>query len=148
MTCEVIDLETAPRSAGAVDPTPAVPFRYDAGLRVVIWTDALLSAAVTLVAVASPVVIVLPLPPPATAVVGIAVLAAALVLAGLGAVTAVLLVARMRAGHGHIPRDLRLPLPAAMRPDLGTSVRSPAPASGCSGSARIASPRRSGRPRS
>ena len=101
--------------------TPVVPaFRYDAGLRAVIRADALLSAVVALLAMLSPVLIVLPLPAAAATTIGIVVLATALVLAGLGAVTTVLLAARMRAGHGHIPPGLRLPLPAGMRPDLGT----------------------------
>jgi hypothetical protein len=33
----------------------------------------------------------------------------------------------MRAGHGDIPPGLRLPLPAAMRPDLGNGVDPDAP---------------------
>ncbi|MCD2192102.1 hypothetical protein LQ327_01680 [Actinomycetospora endophytica] len=108
---------------------PTVPaFRYDAGLRAVIWTDALLSALVAAAAMLSPVVIVFPPPPEAATVIGVVVLVAALLLAALGAVTAALLGARMAAGHGHIPPGLRLPLPAAMRPDLpgpGQSVAAP-----------------------
>jgi hypothetical protein len=124
MTREVIDASLGPECAEAVNVAPPVPaFRYDAGLRAVIWTDALLSAALALVAVLSPVMIVFPLPSAATTAIGVVVLAAALVLAGLGAVTAVLLGARMRAGHGHIPPGLRLPLPAAMRPDLDAFER-------------------------
>ncbi|NMO89750.1 hypothetical protein [Actinomycetospora sp. TBRC 11914] len=120
------------------------PVRYDTSLRVVIWTDALLSAVLALAAVAGPVVVVLPVPPGAATTIGLVVLAAALVLAALGAVTAVLFVARMRAGHGHVPPGLRLPLPAAMRPDLSSGVNHRGTGPGCSGSARTASPRRSG----
>ena len=115
MTRDVIDGAPSSACAGGMD-APVVPFRFDASLRVVIWTDAALSAALALLAVLSPVVIVLPLPSGATTGVGLAALAAALVLAGLGAVTAVLLMMRMRAGHGHAPPGLRLPLPAAMCP--------------------------------
>ena len=121
MTSDVIDGAPSSACAGGMDD-PVVPFRYDASLRVVIWTDAALSAALALVAVLSPVVIVLPLPPGATTGVGLAALAAAVVLAGLGAVTAVLLMMRMRAGHGFVPPGLRLPLPAAMCPDLGEDL--------------------------
>lgn len=125
MTCEVIDVTTSWACAGPVNSTPVVPaFRYDASLRAVIWTDALLSAALALVAMFSPLLVVLPLPAAGAITIGLVVLAAALVLSGLGAVTALLLAARMRAGHGHIPPGLRLPLPAAMRPDLG-AARSP-----------------------
>src|SRR3954463_11736746 len=55
------------------------PARYDVSLRVVIRLDALLSAALALVAVVSPVVIVLPMPPRVTTGVGLVALATALV---------------------------------------------------------------------
>jgi hypothetical protein len=142
MTSEVIDAMIRPGCARPMDTTHDAA-RFDTVLRAVIRTDALLSAALAVVAVLSPVVIVLPVPPAAVTVIGLGALAVALLLAGLGAVTAVLLVARMRAGHGHIPAGLRLPLPAAMRPDTDDRVSPRAPGSGCSGSARTASPPRS-----
>jgi hypothetical protein len=126
MTREVIDAMTSRGWTGRVDRSAVdrtavdPPFRYDTSLRVVIWTDALLSAGLALVAVLSPLLIVLPVSTAAATAIGLVVLAAALVLAALGAVTALLLVARMRAGHGHVPPGLRLPLPAAMRPDLAS----------------------------
>ena len=42
----------------------------------------------------------------------------AVVLALCGAVTGVLLMARMNDGYFYLPDGLRLPLPAFMRPDL------------------------------
>jgi hypothetical protein len=103
----------------AVVVPPILPrVRYDGALRVVIAADAFLSAVAALAGVASPVVAVLPMTASAGAVVGLVALGAALLLAALGAVTAVLLALRMRDGHADIPRDLWLPLPAAMVPDL------------------------------
>ena len=53
---------------------------------------------------------------PTSVVVGIFVSAAGLALCG--AVTGVLLMERMNAGHYYLPEGMRLPLPAFMRPDL------------------------------
>lgn len=105
----------------------ATAVRYDSTLRVVIWTDAFLSAALALVAVVSPVVAVVPVAPPVAAVIGLVALGLALLLAGLGAVTAVLLAIRTCGGDDHVPPALRVPLPAAMRPDFGTGSRSSTP---------------------
>ena len=91
--------------------------RYDRTIRVVMWLDAFLSAALAvLCCLASPIIAMVGiwhrlLEPLAVA----AVLTAAL-LAGLGAVTAVLLMLRMRAGNYLLPDALRLPLPSGMRP--------------------------------
>ena len=83
------------------------------------WADAFLSAALAIVcAVASPIVAVLGLPRGILFGLGVSAIACAALLAGFGAITAVLLGLRMRAGHHLLPRHLRLPLPRAMVPDL------------------------------
>jgi hypothetical protein len=48
--------------------------------------------------------------------VGIAAIVCGVLLAAFGAVTAVLLMVRMRHGDFLLPRQLRLPLPGPMRP--------------------------------
>ena len=94
--------------------------RYDATLRVVMWLDAFWSAAATLVAIGgSLLVALLGLPAEAHRVVGVASLVAALFLAACGAVTGVLLMLRMNAGHYTMPPDLRVPLPRGMVPRIG-----------------------------
>ncbi len=94
--------------------------RYDATLRVVMWLDAFWSAAATLIAiVGSLAVALLGLPHGAHLAVGISALVAAAFLAACGAVTGVLLMLRMNAGHYTMPRDLRVPLPRGMVPRIG-----------------------------
>jgi len=100
------------------DGRTATP-KYDRTLRVVMWCDAFLSAtAAVLAAIVSPVVAVLGLPRGALTALGVAVLACAGVLAGCGAVTAVLLARRMVARQYLMPVALRIPLPAAMVPEF------------------------------
>ncbi|WP_230486806.1 hypothetical protein [Nocardioides anomalus] len=50
---------------------------------------------------------------------GISALVAAVFLGACGAVTGVLLMLRMNAGHYTMPPDLRVPLPRAMVPPIG-----------------------------
>lgn len=93
--------------------------RYDGTLRVVMWLDAFWSVAFVVAGVAAvPVVAVVALPPAVRLTVGVLALVAGVFLAACGAITAVLLMARMRDGHYDPPVRLRLPLPAPMRPDL------------------------------
>lgn len=81
------------------------------------WWDAFLSAALAgLAVVASPVVAALGLPDGVLFGFGMATIGCALLLAAFGAITAVLLVLRLREGQYQLPARLRLPLPAAMRP--------------------------------
>lgn len=91
--------------------------RFDRTLRVVMWLEAFLSAALAVLAViASPVVAAVGLPSSVAFAVGVASIGCAVLLAAFGAITAVLLVLRLRHGQYQLPPRLRLPLPAAMRP--------------------------------
>lgn len=81
------------------------------------WLDAALSAALAVLGVvASPVVAVVGLPHGIVFGLGLAAIGCAVLLSSFGAITAALLVARIRAGHYQMPARLRLPLPGAMRP--------------------------------
>jgi hypothetical protein len=92
---------------------------FDRTLRVVMWCDAFLSVALVVVcAIASPVVAALGVPGPARPVLGAAAIVSAVLLAAFGAITAVVLMLRMSAGDYLLPRQLRLPLPGPMRPQL------------------------------
>ena len=94
--------------------------KYDGTLRVVMWLDAFWSAAAALVAVVGTLLVaLLGLPQSAFLAVGVGALVAAVFLAACGAVTAVLLLLRMNAGHYTMPPDLRVPLPRAMVPRIG-----------------------------
>lgn len=93
--------------------------RYDTVLRAVMWLDAFWSVAFVLaVLLVVPVAAILHIPETARLIAGVVALVAAVLLAACGAVTAVLLMARMRDGDYHLPVGLRLPLPRPMRPDL------------------------------
>ena len=96
---------------------PRTP-RYDRTIRAVMWLDAFWSVAFILAAVAAAVVAVAWTPSEVPAVLVAATFVSALVLAACGAVTGALLMVRMNEGHFYLPEDLRLPLPAFMRPDL------------------------------
>lgn len=114
LTCGVID----GRGDGWL-PEVMTNHRFDRTLRSVMWLDAFLSAAVAvLCAVASPVVAAVGVPQRIVLALGIAAIGCAVLLAACGAVTGVLIMQRMRAGHYQLP-GLRLPLPAAMRPPIG-----------------------------
>ncbi len=91
--------------------------RYDRTLRTVMWLDAFLSLAMVIAAiVAVPVVAGLGVPHAVVRAVGITSIVCGVLLAGFGAITAVVLMVRMREGNYLLPKDLRLPLPAPMRP--------------------------------
>jgi len=94
--------------------------KYDGTLRVVMWLDAFWSAVATLIAIGGSLAVgLLGLPHAATVAVGVSALVAAVFLAACGAVTGVLLMLRMNAGHYTMPPDLRVPLPRGMHPQIG-----------------------------
>jgi hypothetical protein len=94
--------------------------RYDRTLRIVMWNDAFLSIALVVAGVlASPLVAVLGLPHAVVLTVGLVTIGVAVLLAAFGAITGVLIMLRMHAGHYLLPTRLRLPLPAVMRPPTG-----------------------------
>lgn len=91
--------------------------RYDRTIRTVMWLDAFLSLAMVIAAiVAVPIVASVGVPPAIVRSVGIASIVCGVLLAAFGAITAVVLMLRMRDGDFLLPRELRLPLPGAMRP--------------------------------
>jgi len=84
------------------------------------WLDAFWSAVATLVSIGGSVLVaVLGLPHEARVAVGVGAIVAAVFLAACGAVTGVLLMLRMNAGHYTMPPDLRVPLPSGMVPHIG-----------------------------
>jgi len=91
--------------------------RYDRTIRTVMWLDAFLSLAIVIAAiVAVPIVASVGVPHAIVRSVGIASIVCGVLLAAFGAITAVLLMVRMRHGDFLLPRELRLPLPGPMRP--------------------------------
>ena len=123
MTLDVIDLPRGRWLPGFMsESNVCCPVRYDRTLRAVMWMDAFLSAAVVVVAViASAVVAAFGVPRGMTFALGLAVIVCAVLLATFGAITGVLLMVRLRAGEYQLPAQLRLPLPAPMRPELGAT---------------------------
>jgi hypothetical protein len=92
--------------------------RFDRTLRIVMWLDALLSAALAVVCViVSPVLAVVGVPRGILPAIGVTVAVLAVLLAAFGAITAVAFLRRLRTGEYQMPVRLKLPLPAAMRPD-------------------------------
>jgi hypothetical protein len=97
--------------------SPERGVRYDRTLRSVMWLDAFLSFALAVLCmIASPVVATLGVRQGALFGLAVAAIACAVLLASCGAITAVLIMLRLRAGQYLLPVDLRLPLPAGMRP--------------------------------
>ncbi|HEV7204121.1 MAG TPA: hypothetical protein VGN18_05885 [Jatrophihabitans sp.] len=93
--------------------------RYDRTLRVVMWSDAFLSVAMVGVGlVASPVVALLGVPSTIRFSVAVAAIACAVLLAAFGAITAVVIMLRLRGGVHQLPPRLWLPLPPGMRPAM------------------------------
>lgn len=93
--------------------------RYDRTLRVVMWLDAFLSLATVMVClVALPVVAVFDVPAGLRLSIGLTAVTMGALLAGFGAVTAVALMLRTKAGTYTLPIGLRLPLPRPMCPDI------------------------------
>lgn len=96
--------------------------RFDRTVRAVMWLDAFLSVAMVAVCiVASPVVATVGVPAAVRLGVGLAAIACAVLLAGFGAITAVLLMVRMQSGDYFLPSRLRLPLPPGMKPELSAT---------------------------
>ncbi len=88
------------------------------------WMDAFLSMALVVVSViASPIVATLGVPSGFVLGIGLSAIVCAVLLASFGAITAVLIMLRLRAGVYLLPVDLRLPLPAPMRPATAPSRR-------------------------
>lgn len=101
--------------------TPRGVVRYDRTLRAVMWMDAFLSVALAVVGViASPIVATLGVPQGIVFGLAIATIGCAVLLASFGAITAILIMLRLRSGEYLLPADLRLPLPAPMRPAPAT----------------------------
>jgi hypothetical protein len=91
---------------------------FDRTLRVAMWLDAFLSAALAVVCVVvSPIVAIVGVPNSSLGAIGIVAAALAVLLAAFGAITAVVFVRRLRSGEYLMPARLKLPLPAAMRPN-------------------------------
>jgi hypothetical protein len=91
---------------------------FDRTLRVAMWLDAFLSAALAVVCVVvSPIVAIVGVPSSGLGAIGIVAAALAVLLAAFGAITAVVFVRRLRSGEYLMPARLKLPLPAAMRPN-------------------------------
>jgi len=108
-----------PQSGDMTTHRPADAPRYDLTIRAVIWLDAFWSVAFVLAApVAAAIAIAWTPSEVPEVVVGVTFVSAA-GLALCGAITGVLLIARMQRGHYYLPDDLRLPLPAFMRPEPG-----------------------------
>jgi hypothetical protein len=94
--------------------------RYDGTLRVVMWLDVFWSVVAVLVSVAGSVAVaVLGLRHAALGAVAATTLVAAVFLAATGAITGVLLMLRLNAGHYLMPPDLKFPLPRGMHPQSG-----------------------------
>ncbi|MDR7085532.1 hypothetical protein J2X11_000371 [Aeromicrobium panaciterrae] len=91
--------------------------KYDGTLRVIIWLDVFWSVVAALVCLAGSVVVaVLGLPHAAMGAVAATTLVAGVFLAATGAITAVLLILRLRDGNFFMPPDLKFPLPRGMHP--------------------------------
>jgi hypothetical protein len=119
MTSQVIDVRQRRWFAGVMRASAGKGFHYDRSVRIVMWLDAFLSVALVVVCViASPVVATLGVPRDVVFALGLAAIGCAVLLAAFGAITAVLLMLRMRAGQYLLPADLRLPLPRPLRPKL------------------------------
>jgi hypothetical protein len=97
--------------------------RFDTSLAAIMWVDGLLSAALAAVAVVvSPLVATVGVPHRDLDALGAAMIALAALLAACGAITAVLIAERLRAGEHLLPAKLRLPLPTFMRPPMAEAT--------------------------
>jgi hypothetical protein len=96
---------------------------YDRTVRAVMWMDAFLSVAMVVVCIlAVPVVATVDIPAGVQLGVAVSAIVIAALLAAFGAITAALLSMRMRSGQYFLPPALRLPLPAAMRPEIAAAT--------------------------
>lgn len=118
MTAEVIDARHRRWLAEFMrDPRASGSLRFDRMLRAVMWLDAFLSVALVVVCViTTPIIATVGVPPSIRFALGLAAMVCAALLASLGAITAALIMSRMRDGQYLLPLDLRLPLPSSMRP--------------------------------
>lgn len=118
MTGEVIDARHRRWLAEFMrDRRASGSLRFDRMLRAVMWMDAFLSVALVVVCViTSPIVAIVGVPPSIRFALGLAAMVCALLLASFGAITAALIMLRMRVGQYLLPLNLRLPLPSSMRP--------------------------------
>jgi uncharacterized membrane protein len=91
--------------------------RFDRTLRSVMWMDAFLSVAMVVIClIATPIVATVGVPQRIVFALGVASIVVAVLLAAFGAITAVALMVRMRAGDYALPPNLRVPLPGGMNP--------------------------------
>jgi hypothetical protein len=118
LTDEVIDARDSCALADPVtDREMLGQAHLDRTVRSVMWMDAFLSTALVVVCViASPIPATVTVPQAIRSVIGFAVIVCAVMLAAFGVITAVALMLRLSAGQSLLPVDLRLPLPAPMRP--------------------------------
>jgi hypothetical protein len=98
---------------------PADVPRYDLTIRAVMWLDAFWSLAFIAAAPVAAAIAIIWRPTDVPEALVITTFVSAAGLALCGAITGVLLIARMQRGHYYLPEDLRLPLPAFMRPEIG-----------------------------
>lgn len=110
-------MTSAAHAGPMTDRSTDIP-RYDLTIRVVMWLDAFWSVAFVLAAPVAAAIAIVWTPSEVPEVVVVATFVSAAGLALCGAITGVLLIARMQRGHYYLPEDLRLPLPAFMRPEL------------------------------
>jgi hypothetical protein len=97
--------------------------RYDRTLRSVMWMDAFLSVAMVVVCfIAAPIVATVGVPHQVIFAIGLVSIVTAVLLAAFGAITAIVLMVRMRAGVYLLPAALRVPLPSGMNPITGEWV--------------------------
>lgn len=89
------------------------------------WLGAFLSVVLTLVcAVATPIIATVGVPRGLLVAITVVGIVSAVLLAGFGAITAVVIMLRLQAGQFFLPAGLRLPLPAGMRPELSAPTAS------------------------
>jgi hypothetical protein len=87
------------------------------------WMDAFLSVALVVVCfVTAPIVATVGIPHRVVFAIGMASIVSAVLLAAFGAITAIVLMLRMRAGVYLLPAALRVPLPSGMNPITGEWV--------------------------
>lgn len=83
------------------------------------WSDAFLSVTlVTAGLVATPVVALVGVPPAILFSVAVVCIVCAVLLAAFGAITAVVIMLRLRHGQYQLPARLWLPLPPGLRPSM------------------------------
>jgi hypothetical protein len=113
--------------------------RYDRTLRSVMWMDAFLSVTMVVVCfMSAPIVATVGVPHRVLFAIGMVSIVSAALLAACGALTAIVLMVRMRAGVYLLPAALRVPLPTGMNPIPAAQGRGGS--CGATKSSRIGSP--------